>query len=145
MVDPVRNWRQPFNELHPDLKKEIQFLRVPHGGYHFCIIHPDMLEKGNREVSSAHQLEAFRQAVEDVKIELNMNAIIDTSTMRLPDGRPLIIVQLVPHEMHPGTIPDVYPDDPAAGEKIGVMVDQRGKTVDPHGGKQPKKEEIIIQ
>ena len=117
MVDPVRNWRRPSTELHPDLKKEVEFLRRGDSdGDHYCLIHPDMLESHNNQLFTHHQLEAFRQAVEDVKIELNMNSRFDTSSIILPDGRAVLIVELVPADIDPGSLPELHPDDaPSVG------------------------------
>lgn len=106
MTDPVRNWARPETELNPDLKKEVKFLRKGHDGRHFCILHPDMIETHNAGLFNHHQLEAFRQAVEDVRIELGMNAIYDTDTMKTPDGREILVIELVPHEQSDGSLPE---------------------------------------
>lgn len=106
MADPVRNWSRPETELHPDLKAEVRFLRRGHDGMHYCMIHPDLIERHNTGLFNHHQLEAFRQAVEDVRIELGMNAIYDTETMQTADGRAFLIIQLVRHDKHPGSLPE---------------------------------------
>ena len=129
MPYPVRNWRNPYLELHPDLKKEIDFLRRgDEDGDHWCKIHPDIIERYNAHLFNAHQLEAFAQAVEDVKIELNMNFIIDGGSILTKDGRPYLVVQLVPADWTCGTLPEDYPGQEAeteAGELTQIVMPKK--------------------